>query len=167
VPIAALPQLTTAPYLLQAGVGLAVGTLADRALAKGVPRLQLRKGLQAAGMLLPAAALLLAASPQAAGSEALGAGLIDLGLAASALTLGGVSCSHLDVAPRHAGAVFGAGNTCATLAGLAAVPLTGAVLDATGSWPLVFALIAGHYVVGAAVFTAWAGAEPLVEDAAD
>ena len=55
----------------------------------------------------------------------------------------------------------------ATLAGLVAVPLTGALLDATGSWELVFALTAAHYVAGAAVFAAWSGAEPLPEDGGD
>eukprot|EP00873_Tetraselmis_striata_P013139 jgi/Tetstr1/433403/TSEL_002398.t1 len=37
--------------------------------------------------------------------------------------LGRVSVSHLDIAPRNAGLVFGAGNTLATLAGLLAEPL--------------------------------------------
>ena len=37
-----------------------------------------------------------------------------------------VSVNHLDVAPRHAGAIFGLGNTFATLAGLVSTPLTGA-----------------------------------------
>lgn len=41
----------------------------------------------------------------------------DVGLGLSTLTLAGVSVSHLDIAPRHAGAVFGLGNTFATLAG--------------------------------------------------
>ena len=164
VALADLPALTTAPYVLQGAVGLASGAAADALLAAGVPRLTVRRGMQAAGMLLPAAALVAAASPAAAGSPALGAALVDIGLAASALTLAGVSVNHLDVAPRHAGAVFGAGNTAATVAGLVAVPLTGAVLDATGSWALVFGLTAAHYVVGAAIFCAWSAAEPLPED---
>jgi len=166
VPLSDLPQLTFAPYLLQAGVGVAAGFLADRLIAGGAPRLQVRKRLQLAGMLLPAAALLAAASPLAAGSPSLGAALIDLGLAGSALSLGGVSANHLDIAPRHAGAVFGAGNTAATLAGLASVPVTGALLDASGSWALVFGVTAAHYVLGAVLFAAWAGAEPLPEDGA-
>jgi ACS family sodium-dependent inorganic phosphate cotransporter len=164
IPLAGLPALTVAPYLLQGGVGVAAGAAADALLARGVPRLAVRRGLQTVGMLVPAAALVAAASPAAAGSPAAGAALVDLGLAASALCLGGVSVNHLDIAPRHAGAVFGAGNTAATLAGLVAVPLTGALLDATGSWELVFGLTAAHYVAGAAVFWLWAGAEPLPED---
>jgi ACS family sodium-dependent inorganic phosphate cotransporter len=166
VALADLPALTVAPYLLQGAVGLAAGGAADALLAAGVPRLAVRRRMQAAGMLLPAMALVAAASPAAAGSPAAGAALVDIGLAASALTLAGVSVNHLDVAPRHAGAVFGAGNTAATLAGLVAVPLTGAVLDATGSWVIVFGLTAAHYVVGAAVFWTWAAAEPLPEDGA-
>jgi ACS family sodium-dependent inorganic phosphate cotransporter len=164
IPLAGLPALTVAPYLLQGGVGVAAGAAADALLARGVPRLAVRRGLQTVGMLVPAAALVAAAAPAAAGSPAAGAALVDLGLAASALCLGGVSVNHLDIAPRHAGAVFGAGNTAATLAGLVAVPLTGALLDATGSWELVFGLTAAHYVAGAAVFWLWAGAEPLPED---
>ncbi len=57
-----------------------------------------------------------------------------IGLGFSALTLGGVSASHLDVAPRHAGVIFGAGNTAATLAGLISVPFTGYLLQ-VGSAP--------------------------------
>lgn len=54
---------------------------------------------------------------------------VQVGLGFSALTLGGVSASHLDVAPRHAGVIFGAGNTAATLAGLLSVPFTGYLLQ--------------------------------------
>jgi ACS family sodium-dependent inorganic phosphate cotransporter len=62
--------------------------------------------------------------------------------------------------------VFGAGNTAATLAGLVSVPLTGWLLERTASWPLVFGLIAGHFVVGSAVWVAWVGDRPLPEDGA-
>ena len=91
--------------------------------------------------------------------------LVDVGLALSALTLAGVSVSHLDVAPRHAGLVFATGNTCATIAGIIAVPLSGWVLEATGqSWSAVFGVIAVLYVVGAALWWAWVGDEPVPED---
>ena len=73
--------------------------------------------------------------------------------------------SHLDVAPNHAGVVFAAGNTAATLAGLVGVPLTGLVLQATGSWLLVFGIAAVHYIVGAIVWWCWVGDEQLAQDA--
>jgi len=64
-------------------------------------------------------------------STTVAAVFVDVGLALSALTLAGVSVSHLDVAPRHAGLVFATGNTCATVAGLIAVPVSGAILEST------------------------------------
>lgn len=88
----------------------------------------------------------------------------DVGLGLSALTLAGVSVSHLDIAPRHAGAVFGLGNTFATLAGLASVPATGLLLDMTGSWAVVFGVTAANYIIGAVVWAMWSGATPLPED---
>ncbi len=77
---------------------------------------------------------------------------------------GAVSVSHLDVAPNHAGVVFAAGNTAATLAGLIGVPLTGFILNATNSWLLVFSVTAAHYVVGAVVWWWWVGDKQLPED---
>lgn len=161
-----LPALTTVPYILQAVVGLAVGSFADRAIANGVPVGRLRKILQTVGMIVPAIALLLAASPMTKDPSTAGV-LVDLGLAANALTLGAVSVNHLDIAPRHAGAIFGLGNTFATMAGLVSTPLTGAILDSTGSWEVVFATITLHYVVGAFLFVWLAGDQPLAEDAAE
>jgi nitrate/nitrite transporter NarK len=77
---------------------------------------------------------------------------------------GGVSASHLDIAPRHAGVVFGVGNTAGTLAGLVAVPGLGYVLQHTGDWSLAFGLAAAHNVVGALLWARWVGDKPLPED---
>ncbi len=115
-------------------------------------------------MLGPAACLVIATSPIAANSVETGSLIINIGLGLSALTLGGVSVSHLDIAPRNAGIVFGAANTCATIAGLIAVPVSGMILDATDSWALVFGIIAAHYIVGAVIWSLWVGGERLKED---
>lgn len=124
----------------------------------------MRVGLQLVGMLGPAVCLMAAVSPIVDGSAEAASALITVGLGLSALTLGAVSVNHLDIAPRHAGMVFGAGNTAATVAGLVSVPLTGWVLQTTDSWPLVFGLIGLHFVVGSAVWAAWVGDKPLPED---
>ena len=78
----------------------------------------------------------------------------------------GVSSSHLDIAPRHAGVVFGVGNTAGTLAGLVSVPVTGYLLHTTGSWPLIFGIAAAHNVLGAVLWAKWAGDRQLPEDGA-
>lgn len=85
-------------------------------------------------------------------------------LAVLLLLAGGVSASHLDIAPRHAGVVFGVGNTAGTLAGLVAVPGLGYVLQQTGNWSLAFGLAALHNVVGAVLWACWVGDRPLPED---
>ena len=133
----------------------------------GVSVRKVRVGLQLASMLGPTACLLFAVSPAAAGSATLASVAITIGLGLSALHLGAVSVSHLDIAPRHAGMVYGVGNTAGVLAGLVSVPLTGVVLQRTGSWPLVFGLICGHFVVGSVVWAAFAGATQLPEDGSD
>jgi ACS family sodium-dependent inorganic phosphate cotransporter len=107
---------------------------------------------------------MLATRPEVASDAARGSAVITLGMGLSALTLGGVSANHLDVAPRHAGVVFAAGNTAATLAGLLSVPLTGILLDSTDSWTLVFGVAAAHYMLGAMAWVSWSGGEVLEED---
>ena len=120
--------------------------------------------VQVAGMLGPAGCLFLAVSPATEGSPATAAALLTLAQGLSALTLGGVSVSQLDIAPKHAGAVFGLGNTFATFAGMLSVQATGNILQSTGSWPLVFTVTAAHYIVGAGFWYAWCGGEALPED---
>jgi len=165
VEISQLPALTFWPYAVQGGIGAASGILADGLLNKaGWPVKRVRRVLQTTGMVGPAICMVAAASPLTDGSPGGASAWVTLGLGMSALTLAGVSVSHLDIAPRHAGVVFAVGNTCATLAGLLAVPLTGVLLDLTGSWSLVFGIAAAHYLVGAVVFYIWVGDERLEED---
>jgi len=151
VELANLAAFTFVPYILQGGVGLAVGVIADDFInTRNVPTRKVRQWAQGIGMIGPALALVVAASPVCDHNPTAAAITVDIGLALSALTLAGVSVSHLDIAPKHAGLVFATGNTCATLAGIVGVPLFGVILDATDqSWPLVFASIAAVYIAGA------------------
>lgn len=100
---------------LQGLVGLGSGALADKLIhTRGCSVRAVRVGLQLAGMLGPAACLMAAVSPLVGGSAATASALITVGLGLSALSLGAVSVNHLDIAPRHAGMVFGAGELTAT-----------------------------------------------------
>lgn len=62
VSMADLPAFTFLPYIIQGGVGLGVGALADKLLERGWSRLLVRRVLQVAGMVAPAVALLAAVS---------------------------------------------------------------------------------------------------------
>ncbi|KAG5182827.1 major facilitator superfamily domain-containing protein [Tribonema minus] len=107
-------------------------------------------------------AILLAQFTQSVGMSGLLRGaLLALGSALSALTLGGVSVSHLDIAPSRAGLIFGAGNTAGTLAGLVAVPLSGWLVDTFHNWDLVLYMFSLSYVIGAVAWVAWVGGEEI------
>jgi ACS family sodium-dependent inorganic phosphate cotransporter len=164
VEVGDLAGYTLLPYLVQGVVGAASGPLADGMLARGWPVRRVRVLLQSIGMLGPAACLMAAVSPLVGTSATAASALITLGLGLSALSLGAVSVNHLDIAPRHAGQVFGLGNTAATVSGLVSVPLTGYLLQTTDSWSLVFGLIGAHFLLGTALWAAWVGDAPLPED---
>ena len=53
-------------------------------------------------------------------------------------------------------------NTIGNLPGAYAQIVTGWVLDTTGSWPLVFAVAAGHWLVGGTVFVAFSSTDVLL-----
>ncbi|GBF97856.1 MFS family transporter: phosphate sugar [Raphidocelis subcapitata] len=160
-----LGAYTLAPYLLQAAVGAFAGGMADELIQRRKWRVRdVRVLMQCTAMLGPAVALTLAASPLVAGSAQLAVAFITLGMGLSALSSSGVSASHLDIAPRHAGVVFGVGNTAGTIAGLIAVPAIGYVLAQTGSWALAFGIAAAHNVAGAALWALWVGDSRLRED---
>lgn len=120
--------------------------------------------MQISGMLGPAGCLLLAASPAVDDAPVFASALITVAQGLSALTLAGVSVSQLDIAPRHAGAIFGFGNALATFSGLLGTKLTGEILDLTHSWAVVFAVTAGHFIAGSIVWYIWVGDEKLPED---
>ena len=174
VPLGDLPAFTVLPYFIQGVVGVASGVCADALVAeKKASTLFVRRAFQAAGMVGPAVCLLAAAWLGRGGLDGriadtnviAAAACVDVGLALSALTLAGVSVSHLDVAPKHAGLVFATGNTCATIAGLVAVPVSGLILERTNqNWSVVFGVIAAVFVLGAAVWCAWVGDEPVAAD---
>ena len=65
--------------------------------------------------------------------------------------------------PMLAGALMGLSNTAGTMPGVIGVTVTGYILDATGSWALVFGIAAGLYLAGTVVWLAFAKGEPLFD----
>lgn len=163
VALGRLGEFAVLPYIAQGLVGLGAGWTADRLLTRGHAVVRVRRGAQAAGMVWPAICLLAAVACRGPGAASF---WITLGAAAAGLTLAGAGANHLDVAPRHAGLVWGAGSSAATAAGLLAVPVSGFLLEATGSWGPLFGLAAANYVLGAVIYWAWAGGEALLADGA-
>lgn len=68
-----------------------------------------------------------------------------------------------DISSRYAAVLFGITNALSSLMGTCSVYATGLILESTGSWSLVFELVAAFYLVGAVGFLAWASAEQQFE----
>ena len=66
----------------------------------------------------------------------------------SAVSLGGVSVSHLEVAPQNAGSLYALGNVAAAISGSITVNIFGRLLEASGdtNFGPSFLLVATSYV---------------------
>ncbi len=134
--------------------------LADGLLARGKSVVYVRKLMQSTAFLGSAAALLAIGQAHSVG---LAIGLMCVALGVGSFALSGYASNHLDIAPRYAGALMGLSNTAGTLPGVIGVTVTGYLLDATGSWALVFGIAAALYVAGTVVWLAFAKGEPLFD----
>lgn len=154
---------TILPYIMQATVGSVAGIIADFLLARKWSVKTVRRLFQSFGMIGPAVCLTLAVSSVAPASAMQGSVLLSIGMGLAALTVAGVCVTHLDIAPNHAGAIFGVANTVATAAGFG-VYVAGWLLNKTHSWGWVFGVTVLHYLVGIIVWISWVGGSPLPQD---
>jgi ACS family sodium-dependent inorganic phosphate cotransporter len=134
--------------------------IADGLLARGHSVVFVRKLMQSIGFLGPAAALVAIGQVH---SVPLAIALMCVALGLGSFALSGYASNHLDIAPRYAGALMGLSNTAGTLPGVIGVAVTGYILDATGSWAMVFGIAAGLYVAGTAVWLVFARGESLFD----
>jgi MFS family permease len=155
------------PWAAMAAGAASAGLVADWAVAGGAAVRDVRRAVQAAAFLVPAAALALLAwlscagpggGPSHALSPPLACALVTLALGAA--SLGQFVTNMGDVAPGAAGSLFGLCNTFGCAAGGAGVAGAGALVQATGSFASVFGVTAGLYLAGAALFWAWAEGTP-------
>lgn len=149
------------PYLLQGIISILAGILGDWVLRKQWMSLRsLRVVSQTVAMWGAGVFLLL--SVVAASNIYIGATHFTLSLGFLSLSTIGANIGHLDLAPDHAGSLFGLLNSASVLSGVLGVPLSGLVLDLTGnSWVAVFALTCGVYMVGSIVWIFMADLTPL------
>ena len=118
-----------------------------------------RKRIQVVAFLGPAAALLLLTAPGMTAGAAVGLFIAALGT--QALGQAGFVANMSDIAPKHAGKLFGLCNTFGSAAGILGVGAAGWLYEVTGSFDVLFRLSAALYVLGALCFFAWAQATPL------
>jgi len=148
------------PWVAMAVFSYVAGFAADRLVNSGVSVTLVRKLMQTISFLGPAACLW----PIAAGSLP-PAGVLACFTSALALASfgqAGFIPNMQDVAPRHAGRLFGLCNTAGSLAGILGTAATGVIVQQTGSWQPVFYIMVALYVVGTVVWNILCTGERVV-----
>ena len=160
VDFAAVGIFTMIPSLFAFIAFNAWGWLADRIIKTGMDVTRVRKIMQSIGFGGSAAVLAVVGYVE---SVALAIALMSLGNIFGGAMAGGFGVNHLDIAPRGAGMIMGLSNTAATLPGIIGVYVSGLILEATGSWVLVFQTAAGVLAFGMVFYAVFASAKKLFD----
>ena len=132
------------------------GWTTDALIRSGFNRTTIRKVMQSVGF----GAVVIALASVGYVQSAIGAiAVMTAGNAIGAFAMGGYGSNHLDIAPRHAGTLMGITNTAATIPGIIGVYVSGKILDATGSWLLVFQVAAGVVLFGLVFYALFASTD--------
>ncbi len=151
---------TVLPWLTMFIMGNVAGWTADFLIQRGFSLTLVRKLMQSIGFFGAATFISFVGSVTTIPGAIL---LMCCTLGLGAFALSGFGVNHLDIGPRYAGILLGFSNTAGTIPGILGVTLTGMILDATGSWQLVFMISAGIYVFGALVWLLFSTGERVFE----
>ena len=136
-------------------------------MAQKVGVVPTRRALQGLGGVVPAILLgYLAIQPAVEVEEAIVSPVMVFAAAQtiSALSLGAVSVSHLEVAPRNAGAVYALGNVAAAVSGSLTINIFGRLLEAAGGsdFSQPFLMVAALSASGSLVYATTVRSEPEI-----
>lgn len=145
-----------APWVTMFVMTNATAWVADSLIASGNSVTRVRKVLQVVGLCGAAAFLFIVRTADAPVEAML---LICGALGMLAITWPGYATNHLDIAPRHAGFLFGVTNTAGSMPGVIGVAVTGWLLDVTGTYASAFILASGVSIFGAIVWVLFASGE--------
>ncbi|XP_075727681.1 major facilitator superfamily transporter 18 isoform X1 [Rhipicephalus microplus] len=146
------------PWIMIPICSIGGGTVSDHLIRKGQPITKVRKLSEALCQL--SKALLLPLVPWCSYTWALLC--VSLAVACSGFHNSGVFINPQDIAPLHAGSVFGLMNTIGAIPGFLGVYLAGYVVDATRSWSLIFYLTSLLNLVGCAAFLVFGRGQPIL-----
>lgn len=148
------------PWIAMFIMGNVVGIVADRLIGKGWSVTRVRRFMQTIGSTGPALALIALASVNDATTAVV---ILTLAMSLSAFSFAGFATNHLDIAPRHAGIIFGISNTAGTLPGIIGVALTGLMVQTTGSYASAFYLTAAVCVAGLVFWLMYSTGEKVLD----
>jgi MFS family permease len=136
------------------------GNVADRLIRGGMDVGRVRKLMQTIGFGGVAIALLIVGHVHTATTAI---AIMTIGNGIFAFTAGGFFVNHMDIAPRSAGTLMGITNTAATIPGIIGVYVSGMILDATGSWAIVFDVAAGIALFGLVFYLIFASGKKVFD----
>ncbi|XP_077493901.1 major facilitator superfamily transporter 18 [Amblyomma americanum] len=145
------------PWIMIPLCSIGGGTVSDHFIRQGQPIARVRKLSEALCQL--SKVLLLPLVPWCGYSWALLC--VSLAVACSGFHNSGVFINPQDIAPLHAGSVFGLMNTIGAIPGFLGVYLAGYVVDVTRSWSLIFYLTAFLNLLGCTAFLLFGRGQPI------
>ena len=156
------------PWFVCAAASFFSGKVADAAIENGAERWRVRRVAMRVATLGPCVSLFSLALLNKLGflggsgsATALAVALVACTLATQAVAIAGFHAYLQDVAPARAGAFLGVTNTLGVGAGIAANVATGAILQKTGAFDLVFVVTALVYLSSGLVWEKNMRGKPL------
>ncbi len=156
VPFAAIGLIAMLPHITSFFCLNIAGNIADRMIKSGIDVTFVRKLMQTIAFGGLGICLFMIGYVESVWAAM---GILCLGKVFSAAGIGGHSVNHMDIGPRHAGKLMGITNTAGTIPGIIGVYVSGMILDATGSWAMVFQVTAGVTFLGMIFYLLFASGE--------
>nr|XP_047124287.1 solute carrier family 17 member 9 isoform X3 [Hydra vulgaris]XP_047124294.1 solute carrier family 17 member 9 isoform X4 [Hydra vulgaris] len=135
------------------------GILSDEMLKKGYTRTMVRKLLVSAAFFPPVVFCFILNHVT---SFEMGLFLMTLIIGGMGANSSGIGMNPQDLAPNHAGLIYGVANTLGAISGMVGVYITGRILDATDEWALVFQLVSIVSLLGGLSFLFFGTGEKIV-----
>ncbi|XP_025084620.1 sialin-like isoform X2 [Pomacea canaliculata] len=153
--------LSALPYLCESLVSVLAGQVADRLRERGILSTKNTRKLFTILALLGSATCIVSAGYMDCSQRAVAVFLVCLSLSFLGLNRGGFLVNHIDLAPRHAGVIYGISNTVATVSGMVGPIIVGSLAPngTAEEWRHVFYVCAAVSVVGAMVYGVFAEGE--------
>lgn len=146
--------LSSVPYIAQFVSGFVAGQTADLIRTKQLLTTTGTRRLYQTFSFLGAGAFLVATGFMSCNQRYLAVAFLSLAVMFTGLCRAGYNCNHVDFAPKYAGVLFGLTNTLATIPGMVAPIVAGALTpnQSPEEWRNVFYVCAGFDLFGALMF---------------
>ncbi|XP_025084631.1 sialin-like isoform X2 [Pomacea canaliculata] len=153
--------LSSLPYLCQALMSVLSGQVADRLRERGVLSTKNTRKVFQCLAFVGSAVCIVSAGYMTCDQRPLAVFLLCLCLTFVGLNRAGYAVNHIDLAPRHAGVLYGITNSAGTIPGMIAPLVVGALTPnrTAEEWRHVFFLCFAMAILGAILFAVFADGE--------